>query len=76
MRLSTISPSNPDSEGSLSLAMYEHIRENQRVFSGLFAWDGLGIANIEANGVKYAAERSIVTGEYFSLSESSHFSAV
>ncbi len=66
VRLFTIAPANPDSEGSLSLAMYEHIRENQRFFSGLFAWDGLGIANIEANGVKYAAGRIIVTGEYFS----------
>lgn len=66
VRLFTIAPANPDSEGSLSLAMYEHIRENQRVFSGVFAWDGQGIANIEANGLKYAAGRSIVTGEYFS----------
>jgi predicted permease len=66
VRLFAIAPANPDSEGGLSLAMYEHIRENQRVFSGLFAWDGLGIVNIEANGVRYAAGRSIVTGEYFS----------
>jgi predicted permease len=66
MRLFTITPANPDSEGSLSLAMYQHIRENQRVFSGTFAWNGQGIVNIEANGVKYAAGGTIVTGEYFS----------
>jgi predicted permease len=66
VRLFTFAPANPDSEGGLSLAMYEHIRENQRVFSGLFAWDGQGIVNIEANGVKYAAGGSIVTGGYFS----------
>jgi hypothetical protein len=45
VRLFTIAPANPDSAGGLSLAMYEHIRENQRVFSGLFAWEGQGIVN-------------------------------
>lgn len=55
VRLFTVTAANPDSQGSLSLAMYEHIRENQRGFSGVFAWEGLGIANVEAKGVKYAA---------------------
>jgi predicted permease len=66
VRLFTVTAANPDSQGSLSLAMYEHIRENQRGFSGVFAWEGLGIANVEAKGVKYAAGRVVVTGEYFS----------
>jgi predicted permease len=66
VRLFTTTRANPDRESSLSLAMYQGIRENQRVFSDLFAWEGRGIVNIEAKGVKYAAGRSIVTGEYFS----------
>src|SRR3989442_1594370 len=39
VRLSTTTPANPDREGSLSLAMYQQIRKDQRVFSDLFAWD-------------------------------------
>jgi predicted permease len=66
VRLSTTTPVNPDREGSLSLTMYQQIREHQRVFADLFAWTGGGIVNIEANGVKYAASISTVTGEYFS----------
>lgn len=66
VRLSTTTPADPDREDSLSLAMYQQIRKDQRVFSDLFAWDGGGIVNIEANGVKYAASMSTVTGEYFS----------
>ncbi|MCU1260173.1 MAG: hypothetical protein JWO80_3058 [Bryobacterales bacterium] len=66
IRLSTTTPTNPDREGALSLAMYQQIRKDQLVFSDLFAWDGGGMANIEANGLKYAASVSTVTGEYFS----------
>lgn len=65
VRLSTTTPDDPDRDGSLSLAMYQQIRKDQRVFSDLFAWTGEGIVNIEANGVKYAAGMSTVTGEYF-----------
>jgi predicted permease len=66
VRLSTTTPANPERDGSLSLAMYQQIRKDQSVFSDLFAWDGGGIANVEANGVKYVASLSTVTGEYFS----------
>src|SRR6266851_8563883 len=40
VRLSTAMPQKTDTEGSLSLAMYQQIRKDQRVFSDLFAWDG------------------------------------
>src|SRR5258708_16271814 len=66
VHLSTTMPRDPDRESSLSLAMYQQIRKDQRVFSHLFAWTGGGIVNIEANGAKYAASMSTVTGEYFS----------
>jgi predicted permease len=65
VRLFTTTPRNPEREGSLSLAMYQRIRKDQRVFADLFAWTGGGIANIEANGVKYAASVSSVSGDYF-----------
>src|SRR5438094_5429153 len=66
IRLSTMTPRNPDRGSSLSLAMYQQIRKDQHVFSELFAWTGGGIVNIEANGAKYAGSVSTVTGEYFS----------
>jgi predicted permease len=66
VRLSTTTPQNPDSVGYLSLAMYQQLRRDQRVFSDLFAWSGGGIMNVEANGTRYAASTNIVTGEYFS----------
>src|SRR5882724_10319363 len=66
VRLFTTTPANPDREGLLSLAMYQQIRKDQRVFSDLFAWDGRGIVNVEANGAKYVTTMSTVTGEYFS----------
>src|SRR5882724_6937150 len=61
VRLSTTTPANPNREGSLSLAMYQQIRNDQRVFSDLFAWNSGGITNIEADGVKYIATLSTVT---------------
>jgi predicted permease len=66
VRLFTTTPQNPDREGGFSLAMYQQLRKDQRVFSDLFAWMGGGIVNLEANGVKYAGSMSAVTGEYFS----------
>src|SRR4051812_31622564 len=66
VRLSTLAPNDPEREGPLSLAAYEEIRKDQQVLSGLFAWSGGGIVNIDANGDKYAGSLSTVTGEYFS----------
>jgi len=36
------------------------------VFSDLFGWNGDGICNLEANGVKYVGSVNFVTREYFS----------
>jgi predicted permease len=66
VRISTTTLANPDRTSGLSLAMYEQIRKNQRVFSGLFAWTGGGVVRVEANGVKYVASLTTVSGEYFS----------
>lgn len=65
VKLSTATPANPEREGALSLAMIQQLRKDQRVFSNLFAWTGGGIENVEANGVKYVASISAVSGEYF-----------
>jgi hypothetical protein len=66
VRISTMTLASPDRTGGLSLVMYEQIRKNQRVFSGLFAWTGGGVVRVEANGVKYVASLTTVSGEYFS----------
>src|SRR5260370_19149343 len=68
VRLYTTTPQNPDreTENSLPPAMYQQRRKDQHVFSDLFAWSGGGIVNIEANGAKYAASLTTVTGEHFS----------
>ncbi len=39
-----------DSFTGLSLPMYEEIAQNQKVFSGMFAWSGDVVRNVEANG--------------------------
>jgi predicted permease len=66
VKLSTTTPANPEREESLSFAMIQQLRKDQRVFSSLFAWQGGGIENVEANGVKYVASITTVSGEYFS----------
>jgi predicted permease len=66
-QLVALSTVRPDSlNGGLSLAMFEEIQRLQHVFSSMFAWSGGGIANFEANGVKYAAGLDTVSGDYFS----------
>ena len=64
--ISTISPDGQNGKDPLSLPMFEEIRQRQQVFSGMFAWDGGGMNNFEANGVKYAASLETVSGDYFS----------
>jgi predicted permease len=66
VKLSTATPASPEREESLSFAMIQQLRKDQRVFSSLFAWQGGGIENVEANGVKYVGSISTVSGEYFS----------
>jgi hypothetical protein len=65
-KLSTTTPANLEREESLSFAMIQQLRKDQGVFSSLFAWQGGGIENVEANGVKYVASITTVSGEYFS----------
>ncbi len=66
VKLSTTTPANSEREESLSFAMIQQLRKDQRVFSSLFAWEGGGIENVEADGVKYVGSISTVSGEYFS----------
>lgn len=65
VKLSTSTPAEPEREGGLSLAMIQQLRKDQRVFSNVFVWTGGGLQNVEANGVKYIASISEVSGEYF-----------
>ena len=64
--ISTISPDAQNGKDPLSLSMFEEIQKRQRVFSKMFAWNGSGMIDYEANGVKYAASIDTVSGEYFS----------
>jgi predicted permease len=64
VHLFTTTPANPDRKGTLSLATYEQLRKNQRAFSDLFACGDV-LSNLEADGVKYLAQVTAVTGEYF-----------
>jgi predicted permease len=62
--IGAIDPGGADS-GAMSLAMFAEIRRHQRVFSGMFAWMGGGVDNVEANGVRYAGSLETVSGDYF-----------
>jgi predicted permease len=64
--IATVSPDAANGEDRLSLAMFEEIVKHQQVFSNLFAWNGHGLIDYEANGVKYAAGLDTVSGDYFS----------
>jgi len=50
---------------SLSLEMFKAIRREQTVFTGVFAWMGGGVTNMEANGVWYEGGMNNVSGEYY-----------
>ena len=64
--ISTISPDAQNGKDPLSLPMFEEIQKHQQVFSKMFAWNGGGMINYEANGLKYAASVDTVSGDYFS----------
>jgi predicted permease len=63
VEVSTLGPNGL--KDGLSTAMVEEIQRRQQVFSGLFAWSGGGIANLEANGVAYAGVRDDVSSGYY-----------
>jgi predicted permease len=66
VRITLPDPKNPGRESDLSLAMFQLLQARQSVFSGVFAWSGGGISNIEANDSRYVASIGVVSGEYFS----------
>jgi predicted permease len=64
--IATVSPDAANGKDPVSLPMFEEIVKHQQVFSSLFAWNGHGLIDYEANGVKYAAGVDTVSGDYFS----------
>jgi predicted permease len=50
----------------LSSALFQFVRDNQRVFSDLFAWTGSFAYNMEADGSLFVARVRGVSGNYFS----------
>ncbi len=51
---------------ALSVPMFEELGRSERVFSGVFAWDGDGVLNIEIDGALSRADIWAVTGNYYS----------
>lgn len=60
-----VDPAHPDQGETVSLAMYNEIRERASVFSSVFLWSGGGMSNFEAKGVRYAGSLDEVSGDYF-----------
>jgi len=54
------------SDGGLSLSMFEEIARDQKVFSGMFAWQGEGIANVEINGSLSRGDVWPIDGNFYS----------
>jgi predicted permease len=51
---------------ALSVPMFEEFARGQKLFSGVFAWDGDGVLNIEINGAMSRADIWAVTENYYS----------
>ena len=65
--ISTVRPDGQSRNDALSLRTFEEIARGQRVFSGMFAWNGNIIANFEANGARYPANLNEVSGGAFAI---------
>ena len=52
--------------GQLSFPLFQAIARRQRVFSGMFAWWGDGIFNVEANGALTRGDIYCVTENFYS----------
>ncbi len=65
VKIVQVNPDHPEQEGGLSLAMLREVQQRGSAFSGVFAWLGGGMSNVEANGVRYPASIDTVSGDYF-----------
>ncbi len=63
--LATTSSDNVNGEEAFTLPMFEELTSNQKAFSDLFAWNGGGINNLEANGRHFTASLAVVSGAYY-----------
>ncbi len=63
--LTTRIADNLNGEDYLSFPMFEEFARHQTVFSKLFAWNGGGVSNLEANGAHFTASISSVSGDYY-----------
>jgi predicted permease len=64
--LQTTGEQTVDSKDGLSVAMFQELRRSQKVFSGMFLWQGGGVDNFEVDGATYASSLETVSGDYFS----------
>jgi predicted permease len=63
--IGAIDPAHPDQGETVSLAIFNEIRQHASVFSNVFLWSGGGVSNFEAVGVRYAGSLDEVSGDYF-----------
>ncbi len=63
--LTTIMADNTNGDEPFSWPMFDEIQRRQTVFSGVFAWSGGNITNVEANSQRFAAALETVSGDYF-----------
>jgi predicted permease len=64
VELSTVGRDGQKSE--LSFPIFQETESHQRVFSGLFAWFGNVVLNVEANGTRSLGNVLMVTGNFYS----------
>src|SRR5438045_7058283 len=53
-------------QSGMSLPIFQELARRQQVFSGLFAWFGDSVFNVEANGVLSQGNVCMVTGDFYS----------
>jgi predicted permease len=63
--LTTTMADNANGDEAFTWPMFDEIQRRQSVFSGVFAWSGGNITNVEANGQRFVAATETVSGDYF-----------
>ncbi len=63
--LTTVVADNTNGDEAFSWPMFDEIQRRQSVFSGVFAWSGGNITNVEANGQRFVAALETISGDYF-----------
>jgi putative ABC transport system permease protein len=63
----TIHPEDAGQQDPLSLSMFNELRKQQQVFSGMFGWGGDALSSFEAEGRYFPGGLTTVTGDYYGV---------